>query len=97
MTLRRPMLMKSPIVKRSVKIDCRKTSVGLEDAFWNALKQIAAVRKISIEKLVFKIDNEREHTNLSSAIRLFVLDYYCQQAAVRSAVGQQPKHSPGRR
>jgi predicted DNA-binding ribbon-helix-helix protein len=76
---------KSPIVKRSVKIDGRKTSVGLEDAFWNALKQIAAYRKISIEKLVFKIDNEREHTNLSSAIRLFVLYYYCQQAAVRSA------------
>jgi predicted DNA-binding ribbon-helix-helix protein len=85
MTLRRPLLMKSPIVKRSVRIDGRKTSVALEDAFWNALKQIAAVRRISIEKLVFKIDNEREHTNLSSAIRLFVLDYYCHQAAVRSA------------
>jgi predicted DNA-binding ribbon-helix-helix protein len=83
--LRRRLLMKSLIVKRSVRIHGHKTSVCLEDEFWNAIKQISADRNTSIEKLALKIDNEREHPNLSSAIRLFVLDYYCQQAAVRSA------------
>jgi predicted DNA-binding ribbon-helix-helix protein len=77
--------MKSPIVKRSVRIGGRKTSVGLEDEFWTALKKIATYQESSTEKLILKIDNERQQSNLSSAIRLFVLDHYCQQAAVRSA------------
>ena len=76
---------KSPIVKRSVRVSGHKTSVCLEDAFWTGLKEIAAHRDISVEKLAFKVDQQREHSNLSSAIRLFVLDYYRQQAAVRSA------------
>ena len=82
---REGLVTKSPIVKRSVKINGRKTSVSLEDAFWTALKEIAAHRNTSIEKLAFKVDREREHSNLSSAIRLFVLDHYFQQAATRSA------------
>jgi predicted DNA-binding ribbon-helix-helix protein len=73
-----------------VKIDGHKTSVSLEDKFWTALKQIAADQKTSIEKLVFKIRGERHYTNLSSAIRLFVLDYYCQ----RAAADHQPEHAP---
>jgi predicted DNA-binding ribbon-helix-helix protein len=83
--------MKSSIVKRSVRIDGHKTSVGLEDEFWNAFKQIAADQNTSIEELALKIDNEREHPNLSSAIRLFVLDYHCRRATIRSAADQQPK------
>ena len=82
---REGLVTKSPIVKRSVKINGRKTSVCLEDAFWTALKEIAANRNTSIEKLAFKVDREREQSNLSSAIRLFVLDHYCRQAAARSA------------
>jgi predicted DNA-binding ribbon-helix-helix protein len=93
MTLRRT---KSLILKRSLKIVGHNTSVSLEDEFWTALKQIAAYQEISIEKLVSKIDEERQHTNLSSAIRLFVLDYYYKRAAVRSAADQQPK-APARR
>jgi len=81
---REGLVTKSPIVKRSVKIDGRKTSVCLEDAFWTALKEIAAHQNISVEKLAFKVDRERQQSNLSSAIRLFVLDHYCQQAAARS-------------
>jgi predicted DNA-binding ribbon-helix-helix protein len=82
---REGLVTKSPIVKRSVRISGHKTSVCLEDAFWTALKEIAAHRDISVEKLAFKVDQQREHSNLSSTIRLFVLDYYRQQAAVRTA------------
>jgi predicted DNA-binding ribbon-helix-helix protein len=47
----------------------------LEAAFWGALKEIAARERISVPTLVTRIDTERQHTNLSSAIRLFVLDH----------------------
>ena len=68
--------MKSQVVKRSVVIDGHKTSICLEDAFWKGLKEIAASRNIPLSDLVSTIDNERQHGNLSSAIRLFVLDHY---------------------
>ncbi|HSR75065.1 MAG TPA: ribbon-helix-helix domain-containing protein [Xanthobacteraceae bacterium] len=72
--------MKSQVVKRSIVIAGHKTSVSLEDAFWKGLKEIAAARNIPLSDLVSTIDNERQHGNLSSAIRLFVLDYYRAQA-----------------
>jgi predicted DNA-binding ribbon-helix-helix protein len=68
--------MKSAVVKRSIVIAGHKTSVSLEDAFWNGLKAIANVRKIHLSDLVASIDTERRQANLSSAIRLFVLDFY---------------------
>lgn len=68
--------MKSPVVKRSIVIAGHKTSVSLEDAFWQGLKQIAAKRDLTLSDLVATIDTERRQGNLSSAIRLFVLDYY---------------------
>jgi predicted DNA-binding ribbon-helix-helix protein len=68
--------MKSPVVKRSIVIVGHKTSVSLEDAFWKALKDIAIARQITLSDLVASIDAERQHGNLSSAIRLFVLDHY---------------------
>jgi predicted DNA-binding ribbon-helix-helix protein len=68
--------MKSPVVKRSIVIAGHKTSVSLEDAFWKALKKIAAGRDMTLSEMVATIDSERQHGNLSSAIRLFVLDYY---------------------
>ena len=64
--------------KRSLAIDGHKTNVSLEAAFWDALKEIAARERISVPTLVNRIDTERQHTNLSSAIRLFVLDHYRQ-------------------
>jgi predicted DNA-binding ribbon-helix-helix protein len=66
----------SQVLKRSINIAGHKTSASLEDAFWGALKEIAATRKIPLSDLVSTIDNERQHLNLSSAIRLFVLEYY---------------------
>lgn len=68
--------MKSPVVKRSIVIANHKTSVSLEDAFWKGLKDIATDRDMTLSDLVATIDTERVHGNLSSAIRLFVLDHY---------------------
>ncbi|HZD89815.1 MAG TPA: ribbon-helix-helix domain-containing protein [Pseudolabrys sp.] len=68
--------MKSPVVKRSIVIAGHKTSVSLEDAFWKCLKEIASGRDMTLSDLVATIDTDRRHGNLSSAIRLFVLDYY---------------------
>ena len=72
--------MKSPVVKRSIVIAGHKTSVSLEDAFWKGLKDIAIVRQVTLSDLVASIDTERRHGNLSSAIRLFVLDHYRAQS-----------------
>ncbi len=75
--------MKSPVVKRSIVIAGHKTSVSLEDAFWKGLKEIAGGRDMTLSELVAAIDSERRHGNLSSAIRLFVLDHY------RSQIGDE--------
>jgi predicted DNA-binding ribbon-helix-helix protein len=71
--------MKSPVIKRSIVIAGHKTSVSLEDAFWTSLKDIADDRNVTLSDLVSSIDTDRQHGNLSSAIRLFVLDYYRSQ------------------
>lgn len=68
--------MKSPVVNRSIVIAGHKTSVSLEDAFWQGLKEIAGTRGMTLSELVAAIDKERRQGNLSSAIRLFVLDFY---------------------
>jgi predicted DNA-binding ribbon-helix-helix protein len=73
--------MKSPVVKRSIVVAGHKTSVSLEDAFWRGLKEIAGGRHVTLSDLVAAIDSERRHGNLSSAIRLFVLDFYRTQAS----------------
>jgi len=68
--------MRSQVVKRSIVIAGHKTSVSLEDAFWTSLKEIAGGRQMTLSDLVSNIDSERQHRNLSSAIRLFVLNHY---------------------
>ncbi|MCX7314987.1 MAG: ribbon-helix-helix domain-containing protein [Hyphomicrobiales bacterium] len=73
--------MKSPVVKRSIVIAGHKTSVSLEDAFWKGLKDIADDRNVTLSDLVSSIDTDRQQGNLSSAIRLFVLDHYRNHAA----------------
>jgi predicted DNA-binding ribbon-helix-helix protein len=67
--------MDSGIVKRSVLIKGRKTSVSLEDAFWNALRGIAAERQVSTPSLLADIEMNRGNANLSSAVRQFVINY----------------------
>lgn len=61
------------IRKRSVTIAGHATSVSLEDAFWEALGEIAVARGLSLNALVAEIDGAR-HGNLSSACRVYVLE-----------------------
>jgi predicted DNA-binding ribbon-helix-helix protein len=68
--------MNSRVVKRSIIIAGHKTSVSLEDAFWRGLKEIASGRGVILSEMVAAIDSGRNHGNLSSALRLFVLDHY---------------------
>jgi predicted DNA-binding ribbon-helix-helix protein len=77
--------MTSTIAKRSVVIDGHKTSVSLEEPFWQAVRAITDKRKITISELLREIDQNRDNANLSSAVRTFVLDQFRQQAeAARS-------------
>ena len=76
--------MKTSLVsKRSIVIAGHKTSVSLENEFWNSLKEIAGERGVTLGELVRTIDGNRNHNNLSSAIRLFVLGFYRDQNAPR--------------
>ena len=68
--------MKSSIIKRSVVVAGHKTSVSLENAFWEGLKDIARQRNMTLGELVGQVDSERHEGNLSSAIRLFVLNLF---------------------
>jgi predicted DNA-binding ribbon-helix-helix protein len=74
-------LEKSRVIKRTVRVGHRETSVSLEDAFWDALGEIAASQNLEVSDLMAVIDREREQSNRSSAIRLFVLDHYRKRAA----------------
>jgi predicted DNA-binding ribbon-helix-helix protein len=72
--------MKSRVVKRSVDLNGRKTSVSVEDAFWEGLKEVARKRLVTVPALIANIDATRQQPNLSSAVRVFVLEYYRSQA-----------------
>jgi predicted DNA-binding ribbon-helix-helix protein len=65
--------MGSGIVKRSVSIAGHRTSISLEEPFWEIVRTIAEREKISLQALIGRIDSERGEQNLSSAIRVFVL------------------------
>jgi predicted DNA-binding ribbon-helix-helix protein len=67
--------MRSSISKRSIVIGGHKTSVSLEDVFWSDLKQIAHTEETTLSELIAKIDESRQRGNLSSAIRLYVLEH----------------------
>jgi predicted DNA-binding ribbon-helix-helix protein len=66
----------SSVVKRSIIRGGHKSSVSLEDQFWEALREIADQRKLKVSELVAKIDQSRTNNNLSSAIRVFVLGHF---------------------
>ena len=73
--------MKSPVVKRSIVVGGHKTSVSLEEPFWTSMKEISQQRSMTLSELVSEIDTNRQPGNLSSAIRLFVLDHFESLAA----------------
>jgi len=70
----RPDARRSALVKRSLTISGHRTSVSLEDAFWRQVQKLAAGRGQSMSALIAQIDAERGEANLSSAIRVFVLE-----------------------
>lgn len=61
------------IVKHSVSIAGHRTSISLEEPFWEALREIAEQESLSVQALIGRIDAERGEQNLSSAIRVYVL------------------------
>ena len=67
---------KSQVIKRSIVIGHHRTSVSLEDVFWKEFRSAALERNVPLSQLVDEINSERTHSNLSSAIRLFVLERY---------------------
>jgi predicted DNA-binding ribbon-helix-helix protein len=75
------------IVKRSVSIAGHRTSISLEEPFWEGLREIAERDKISIQALIGRIDAERGAQNLSSAIRVFVLTDLRQRLSMLSSNG----------
>jgi predicted DNA-binding ribbon-helix-helix protein len=83
--------MKSPVVKRSIVVAGHKTSVSLEEAFWNGMKEISALRNMTLSELVGEIDGNRQQGNLSSAIRLFVLDYFKSRSGSGGGAPPEPK------
>ena len=64
--------------KHSVELSGHRTSVAIEDEFWEELKEIATQKGISLRQLLIQIDNTHTH-NLASSIRLFVLKHYISQ------------------
>jgi predicted DNA-binding ribbon-helix-helix protein len=68
--------MKTTVRKHSILLGGHKTSVSLEDAFWHALKKLARENRVTTSGMAAQIDGTRESHNLSSAIRLFVLQHY---------------------
>jgi predicted DNA-binding ribbon-helix-helix protein len=68
--------MKTAVIKRSIMIGQRKTSVSLEDEFWYGPLEIAIYKQMTVPTLVKRIDHRRKTVNLSSAIRIFVFNYF---------------------
>jgi predicted DNA-binding ribbon-helix-helix protein len=78
---------KSLLAKRSIIVNGKKTSASIEEPFWIALREIASVKKVSLSVLVSSIDRQRQHGNLSSCIRLFVLEFYRTAEFARTSKG----------
>ena len=66
----------NPILKRSVTLLGHQTSISLEEPFWQALREIAAEREMTTSALINSIASKRGESNLSSAVRVFVLEHF---------------------
>jgi predicted DNA-binding ribbon-helix-helix protein len=78
------------VKKRSIMINNKKTSMSLEEPFWAGLKQVASERNTSMQKLVGTLNNERDGGNLSSTVRVFLLDHYRGAVAANDARPEAP-------
>jgi len=87
--------MKSTVVKRSIVINRHKTSISIEDVFWTSLKEIARASGATLSDLVASIDAGRgPGTNLSSAIRVHILDHYRKRLADMGRPAAPAAHVP---
>jgi predicted DNA-binding ribbon-helix-helix protein len=87
---------KSLVIKHSIAVGGHKTSVSLEDDFWAALREIALRDRATLSDLVGSIDSQRQHGNLSSAVRLFVLNHYRQRVEVLEIWPATSEMQPGK-
>jgi predicted DNA-binding ribbon-helix-helix protein len=83
------------VLKHSIIVAGRKTSISLEDAFWNGLREIASAKGMTLSAVVATIAQNRQHGNLSSCIRLSVLEYYQALAAASGAIENTTSSSKG--
>ncbi len=75
--------MKTAVIKRSIILEGHKTSVSLENEFWDGLREIVSDRSASLSGVVDEINRDRDNCNLSSAIRVYVFNYF------RGRIGRQ--------
>ena len=66
------------IIKRSIRIGNHRTSISIENEFWSELENEAKKQRLSMDKLILKIDTQRpkDYGNLSSFIRVWVLQKF---------------------
>ena len=76
--------MKSVVIKRSILLNGRKTSISLENEFWHALHEIADLENVAVSAVVEQIDRDRDNINLSSAIRVFILNHFRPQSKMET-------------
>jgi predicted DNA-binding ribbon-helix-helix protein len=86
--------MKSTVIKHSVVVGRHKTSISLEDAFWHDLNHIARAQGFTLSKLIEKIEGSRQYGNLSSAIRLFVLEQFRAKSNVTRSGSRRTELQP---
>ena len=86
---------RSAIVKRSIELNGHKTSVSLEDQFWNGLREIAEMTRTPLTTLLQTIDAKRGFANMSSAIRVYVLEHHRAASHARAEHGIQLFPPPG--
>ncbi len=73
--------------KRSFTIEGHRTSISLEAAFWEALKDVAKAKRMPVAQLVQEIDRERGDGGLSSAVRIWLLDHFRSGRSIEGAAG----------
>ena len=76
--------------KRSVILQGHPTSVSLEDQYWAELKRMAAQSEMTVAALVERVDRERQESNLSSALRIAVLQDLQARLAILERAASEP-------
>ncbi len=80
-------------VKRSFTIKGHRTSISIEAAFWDALLEAAAAQRTTLAALIAGIDAHRASAGLSSAVRVWVLDYYRNRAQASQPDNARPERA----